>query len=142
MNQATPNPFTVPTTTVVSHLAVATMLLLFTIPSISSANDSHLSRPTITESGSGTLEGLELQRLITELDYLIDETDRIRLRTGGSRIRFNYAALSADLLRVRNLVVEHLRILAAAPNTIAPKVEQQPVRGNYTRQQRQNTTLQ
>jgi len=142
MTHTHPQPFTASTITSVSSLALVMILVLFTVPSLSSANDSRLSRPTVSDSGNATLEGLELQRLITELDYLIDETERIRSRAGGARVRFNYAALSADLLRVRNLVVEHLRILAAAPNTIAPKVEQQPVRGNYTRRQRQTTTLQ
>lgn len=77
-------------------------------------------------------EGVELQRLIGELEYLIRETQKIEQRAHQGSVSFNYRALVEDLIKMRNLVIEHIRIANAQPNTIPPASDfTSPVRNSY-----------
>jgi len=99
-----------------------TLILLFAVVNFSSQSHADFA----------SQEGAALQRLIGELDYLIAETGKVEARSRTGQVSFNYRALVEDLIKMRNLIVDHIRIANSQPNSIPPAADfNSPVRGTY-----------
>ena len=66
------------------------------------------------------LEMRELMRLVKELDYLIEQTDELRGKKHDQSVQFNYQAMMNDLIRIRELIRQHMVVATQSPNTIRP----------------------